>query len=164
MSLSTLLLLVVGKGFLQNFKTMGQAQSRSEVAVRIQNALESLSRDARVADPVVSGDAQNLTVKLFRSGHCLQRSWSLSGRTMTSTTLTYPSTCGSGTPTTRVNANFLSNVNNNATGTAVFTYQDRAGASTTAPSAAQVSIRLVGSATGGGPVSLQTAVQIRNAT
>src|SRR3978361_1847675 len=91
MMLSTMLLFIVGRGFLQNFRTMGQAQSRSEVTVRIQNALEVISRDIRVADPlaavpptsaIVSGTATTLTVNVVRANQCSQRTWSLTAPTI----------------------------------------------------------------------------------
>ena len=46
---------------------------------RVQNALEAISRDARVADPVVSGSSSQLKVDILRDGNCYERTWSLSG-------------------------------------------------------------------------------------
>ncbi|MDQ1635015.1 MAG: hypothetical protein QOJ32_1824 [Frankiaceae bacterium] len=161
MAVTGVLLVVVGKGFLQNFTTMRQSQVRSESTGRVQNALEALSRDVRVADPVVIGTDTSLTVDVLRTGNCYRKTWSLASGVITQTTVTYANTqtC-TGTSTGTTSSSFLRNVVNGST--PVFTYRDAAGAGTTPTAAHQIVLQLSVSAIQGAPISLQAAVDLRN--
>jgi prepilin-type N-terminal cleavage/methylation domain-containing protein len=161
MAVTGVLLVVVGKGFLQNFTTMRQSQVRSESTGRVQNAMEALSRDVRVADPVVSGSDTSLTVDVLRTGNCYRKTWSLAGNVITQTVVTYASTrtC-TGTSTATTASTFLRSVVNGTT--PVFTYRDAAGGTTTATAAHQILLQLSVSAAQGTPISLQAAVDLRN--
>lgn len=65
--------ITVGRGFLNASRVEG----RTSVVTDVQYALDTLSKDVRTADPVVSAAANSLSVIVYRSGVCSIRTYAV---------------------------------------------------------------------------------------
>jgi type II secretory pathway pseudopilin PulG len=179
MLVATALLTLASRGFLQNYRAVGQAQSRSEATVATQNALERITRDIRIADPSVTSTstATTLTVPMYRSGGiCSLRTYfvglpnsgpanlvipgAASVPSVVSTTVTDNTTVCPTSGGTSSNRLVLADV---PAGLAPFTYLGSGGTAVgSVTNAVSVEVRLIKRSTGAQDVDLRTVAQLRN--
>jgi len=133
---------IVSTTMIGAMRSTRQQQNRSYAVAGIQDQLERISRDLRVADPVRAASANSITVDLLKGSTCLRRTWALSGTSLVVTTVTYaawascsvfPATV-TATSTSTVTA--LQQVGNG--GTPLFTYADGIGNALASPTVTQI--------------------------
>lgn len=71
-------------------RTQRQAENRTAQLTAVETALERITKDIRVADPLVAADAQDLTLDVFHNGACEQRRYYVSGGQLLMSTQAWP--------------------------------------------------------------------------
>ena len=165
---------VVSTGIIRTLQVSRQDASRTAAVQDSQKALERISREIRVADPIVAADSNHLQLDVYRGGNCLRFDWIVSGTNLLQRQLTYTGKAAGACPAVGATANsdsgsrvFLTRLN---TGSSIFTYYNAAGTAIPAPvSAASLSsIRRVTvslsqtQSEGRAGTSVQTSVDLRN--
>ena len=106
-------------------KTSRTTQNRVVGTSQAQAATERISKDLRSADPLVAADANDVTAKVYRSGHCEIHRWYVSGGSLLQDTQKYGASTNcataSGTPSAVTTQTLVQTVLNGAT-TPIFTF------------------------------------------
>lgn len=118
---------VVGATLINAMGGTRRTQERTYRSADVQKTLELISKDVRVAIPITSASANDLSVEIYRNGTCTQRRWYIDAgaKTLVETSRNYPAstscltvTGALGGATSRV---LLRNVQNSAAAP-LFTY------------------------------------------
>jgi prepilin-type N-terminal cleavage/methylation domain-containing protein len=153
-------------------RTTRQAQNRAYSAADIQNQLERVARDLRVADPIRAASANSITVDDYRGNTCMRETWALTSGNLVRTAVTYStwSACSlypaTATPVSSVTQTVLPSIANGST--SLFTYEDATGATITGSTTTQIAMVHItfvqAGKEGRAPVSFDTSVGVRNET
>lgn len=110
---------------ISSLKTARTTQNRVVGTSQAQAATERMAKDLRSADPLVAADANDVTAKVYRSGHCEIHRWYVSAGKLLQDTQKYgaSTSCStaSGTPSAATTQTLVDKVVN-AAGTPVFTF------------------------------------------
>lgn len=66
---------IVTSTIVNSMQATRREQDRVFTVATAQTALERLSRDVRTADPLVAANLNDVTMLVYRDGHCQQRHW-----------------------------------------------------------------------------------------
>ncbi|MDQ1697058.1 MAG: hypothetical protein QOJ03_2411 [Frankiaceae bacterium] len=161
---------IIGTAMISGMRTTRQLQNRATSADDVQQLLERMARDIRVADPIRAASANSITVDLYRGNTCLRQQWTVTSGSVVSTAKTYSSwaACavypGTATPTATVTTTVLPSLGNGAT--SLFTYQDQTGNTLANPLPNQIGVVHVTliqtGKEGRAGVTFDTSVGVRN--
>ncbi len=176
MSIASILFGLAGVTMVRGFAVTARAQDHIFTVTDTQYALDALSRNVRVADPLSAGSAQSLTAQVRRAGQCRAITYAFvttaaappagyrsTGRALTSSELPCS---GVGTPTVRVLIPAV------PVGSGSFTYYARGStapltaplSATDLPRAARIAVSVASAARGTTRSSvIATDIYVRNA-
>lgn len=168
---------IIGAVVIGGLRSSRQAQARTDANLDLQQAMEQISRDVRVADPLRASTANELVVDVIRDGACYRKRFTVNtgAGTMVESTQRYTTTLARGRQTcgTAVGAAAVRPLVRNLKTTgeaAVFRYYSSASGALLANAATpvvvgRISISMTRSlAEGRAPVRLSTQAEIRNST
>ena len=157
---------VIGAMFVSGMTSAMQTDRRTRARVGVQGDLakgvDRMTKQIRVAYPVVSFSPTSLAVETYRGGVRYRYTYTYNSTAGTVTEqLNRYASANAVSPTTSTTTTLLQNVTNGST--AMFTYYDRTGAvATTVAKVAKVEITLVETPAEQGAIRFTTSVFLRN--
>lgn len=156
---------VVGSGLVSSMRADRKTRARVSVTGDLTKGVDRMTKQIRVAAPIIAFSPTALTVETYRNGlrYRYAYTYTTSTKTVTETLSTYANFTDV-TPVTQTTQTLLRNVSN-GTATPMFEYFDRDGVTATQiKDIARVELTLVEKPQGDaqGPISFSTSVFLRN--
>ncbi|HEV2889955.1 MAG TPA: prepilin-type N-terminal cleavage/methylation domain-containing protein [Frankiaceae bacterium] len=156
---------VVGSGLVSSMRADRKTRARVSVTGDLTKGVDRMTKQIRVAAPVVDFSATSLTVETYRNGlrYRYAYTYNVAAKTVSETLSTF-ATANAVSPSSQTTQTLLRNVSNGSA-TPMFKYYDRNGtAATQIKDIARVELTLVEKPQGDaqGPISFSTSVFLRN--
>ena len=155
---------IVASGLISGMRADRKTRARIDVTADMAKGVDRMTKQIRVASPVVAFTASSISVETYRNNlrYRYTYAYDATAKTVTETLATYAS-ASAVTPSSTTSQVLLTNITNGST--AMFRYYDRDGAVATAvKDVARVEVSVVETPTGDqqAPIGYSTSVFLRN--